>query len=210
MEVSCGGNTIRTTPNPKYLGVTPDSSLTYTKYLSQLSMKVNALCNLVPRLVGTKWGAHFDVLQFLQTSTTTRASVPAEYCTPIDTNLHASSCQRDNASWHQQKQAMPCLIPPCWSRRPAHTTWHRDNKHTRTKVTTIPPPFLRTSQATNQWRPWEDQQGMGRRNLENKMGHHTLPIKGIHPYSITQTYRTRSNTTLASAPEPYENRLLQI
>ncbi len=42
------------------------------------------------------------------------------------------------------------------------------------------------------------------------MGHHTLSIKGIHPYSIAQTYWTRSNTTLASAPEPYKNRFNKI
>ena len=64
---------------------------------------------------------------------------------------------------------------------------------TRTKATAIPPPFLRISHVTNQRRSWEDQQGMGRRNWENKMGHHTLPIMGIHPYSMKQTYRTRFN-----------------
>ena len=47
MEVSCGRNTISKTSNPKYLGVTLDRSLTYTKHLSQLSMKVNAWCNLL-------------------------------------------------------------------------------------------------------------------------------------------------------------------
>ena len=115
MEVSWGGNTIPTTPNPKYLGVTLDRSLTYAKHLAQLSMKVNARCNLLRRLAGTKWGAHFDVLQ---TSTTALAFAPAEYCSPvwcrsahthrldaalnnglrldvwmhpIDTNLHATS-----------------------------------------------------------------------------------------------------------------------
>ena len=76
-----------------------------------------------------------------------------------DTNLHAISCQRDNASRHSQKQTMPCLIPPWWSRRPTRTTWHRDNKCTRTKATAIPPHFIRTSQTTNQWRSREDQQG---------------------------------------------------
>ena len=44
MEVSCGGNTIPTTSNLKYLLVTLDRSLTYTKHLSQLSMRVNAQC----------------------------------------------------------------------------------------------------------------------------------------------------------------------
>ena len=65
MEVSCGGNTIPTTPNPNYLRVTFDGSLTNTKHLSQLSMKVNARCNLLRPLADTKWGAHFDVLQTL-------------------------------------------------------------------------------------------------------------------------------------------------
>ena len=80
MEVSCGGNTIPTTSNPKHLVVTLDRSLTYTKHLSQISMKVNTRCNLLRRLAGTKWGAHFDVLQ---TSTTALAFAPAEYCSPV-------------------------------------------------------------------------------------------------------------------------------
>ena len=80
MEVSCGVNTISTTSNPKYLGVTLDRSLTYTKHISQLSMKVNARCNLLRRLVGKKCGAHFDVLQ---TSTTALDFAPAEYCSQV-------------------------------------------------------------------------------------------------------------------------------
>ena len=80
MEISCRGNTIPPTPNPKYIGVTLDRSLTYTKHLSQLSKKVNAWCNLHRRFASTKWGAHFDVLQ---TSTTSLAFAPAEYCSPV-------------------------------------------------------------------------------------------------------------------------------
>ena len=72
--------TIHTTPNPKYIGVTLDRSLTYAKHLAQLSMKVIARCNLLRRLAGTKWGAHFDVLQ---TSTTALAFASAEYCSPV-------------------------------------------------------------------------------------------------------------------------------
>ena len=44
-------------------------------------------------------------------------------------------------------------------------------------------------------------------HLGNKMGHHTLLIKRIHPYSIKQTSSTRSNTTRSSAPEPCRSRL---
>ena len=80
MEVSCGGNTIPRTPNPKYLGVTLDRSLTYQKHLPQLSMEVNARCNLLRRLASTKWRAHLDV-GLPQTSTSTLA--PAEYCSPV-------------------------------------------------------------------------------------------------------------------------------
>ena len=80
MEVSCGGNTIPTTPTPSTSEVTLDRSLTYAKHLAQLSMKVNARCNLLRRLAGTKWGAHFGVLQ---TSTTALAFAPAEYCSPV-------------------------------------------------------------------------------------------------------------------------------
>ena len=60
-------------------GVTLDRSLTYTKHLSQLSMKVNARCNFLQRLAGTKWRTHFYVLQ---TSTTALDFAPAEYCSP--------------------------------------------------------------------------------------------------------------------------------
>ena len=55
MEISCRGSTIPTTPNPKNLLVTFDMSLTYTKHLSQLSMKVNARRKLRRRLAGAKW-----------------------------------------------------------------------------------------------------------------------------------------------------------
>ena len=63
VEFRCGEKTIPTTANPKYLGVTFDRSLTYSKHLSQFSKKVNARCNLLRRLAGTTWGAHIDVLQ---------------------------------------------------------------------------------------------------------------------------------------------------
>ena len=35
-------------------------------------------------------------------------------CPHTSTRCSSDSCQRDNASWHPQKQTMPCLIPPCW------------------------------------------------------------------------------------------------
>ena len=72
-------------------------------------------------------------------------------------------------------------------------------------------PFsVRACQTTHHRRSWKDQQGVGRRDLKNEMGHHTLPIKNVHPYSIKQAHRTRSSTTIAGAPEPYSNWLRNV
>ena len=54
MEVRCREKTIPTTAIPKYLGVIVYRSLTYSKHLCQVSKKVNAWCNLLRRLAGTK------------------------------------------------------------------------------------------------------------------------------------------------------------
>ena len=99
----------------------------------------------------------------------------------IDTNFHATSCQRDNASWHPQKQAIPCPLPPCWSRQPAHATQHRDSEHTRAKATAIPPSFFRATQATDKIRSMKDQHviEVGRRDLGNEIGHHTLLLTSL-------------------------------
>ena len=36
----------------------------------------------------------------------------------------------------------------------------------------------------------KDQQDVGRSDLGNEMGHHTLPIKNVHPNSLKQTHMT--------------------
>ena len=71
-------------------------------------------------------------------------------------------------------------------------------------------PYLPITCYNVQRHSWKDRQGVGRIDLGNEIGHHTLPIKIIHQYSIKQTHRTRSSTTLASAPEPYSNWLWQV
>ena len=83
MEVSRGGNTISTTPNPKYLGVTLDMSL--TQHLPLPSRVL--LTSVVSKCPGTSTGCNSEQPY----STGVRVH-------PIDTNLHATSCQRDNAS----------------------------------------------------------------------------------------------------------------
>ena len=152
-----------------------------------------------------KRGAHFDVLQ---TSKTALAFAPAKYCSPVwcwsvhthrlDAALNnglrlVSGCIRSTSTFilpvvsvimppdiRRNKQTITALPhPPCWSRRPARATQHCVSKHTRTKAIAIPPHFLRECKTTHQRRSRKDQQGVGRRDLGNEMGHHTLPIKNI-------------------------------
>ena len=63
--------------------------LTYMQHLSQLSMKVNARCNLHRRLAETKWGARFDVPQ---TSTTGFATCSVAYRTILNQTQGEEDC----------------------------------------------------------------------------------------------------------------------
>ena len=138
MEVGCGEKTIQTTTNPKYLGVTFDRSLAYSKHLSQLSKKGNARCNLLRRLAGTKWEEHFEVLHkstialLLRPSTVHQCGVAvpthtdlsqhqttaSAWCRvqPIDTNGHVAIRHWDNTPRHPSKQTMPRTCSSCRSR----------------------------------------------------------------------------------------------
>ena len=214
MEVSCGGNTIPTTYNPKYLGVTLDRSLTYTKHLSQLSMKVNAWCNFLRRLAGTKWGAHFDVLH----TSTSLAFAPAEYCSSVwcrsahthrrDASLNndlrlVSGCIRSTPTF--MLPVVSGIMPPDIRRNKQCLALSRraeaDDQHAlhnivtastpgRKRLQSRQPPFLRACKTTHQRRSRKDQQDVGRWDLGNEMEHHMLPIMNVHPNSIKQTHRT--------------------
>ena len=67
-------------PNPKYLGVTLDRSLTFRFHLIGHKKKINARVALLRRLVSTKWGAPFSTIR---TSALALAFAPAEYCAPV-------------------------------------------------------------------------------------------------------------------------------
>ena len=197
-------------------------------------MKVNTRCNLLRRLASTKWGAHFDVLQ---TSTTALAFASAEYCSPVwcrsahthrlDAALNnglrlVSGCIRSTPTFTLPvvSRMMPtdinrnkqCLVLSRHAEADDHHTQHDSvttNAPARKRLRSRHSFSEQAKQLTS------DAHGMTNRcrsYLENKMGHHTLPINGTHPYSRKQTYRTvtRSTTTLASAPEPYKNMLWQI
>ena len=67
-------------PNPTYLGIKLDRSLTYKSHLTKLKCKVSARVALVRRLASTNWGASFRTLR---TSAMALALSAAEYCAPV-------------------------------------------------------------------------------------------------------------------------------
>ena len=196
-------------------------------------MKVNARCNLLRRLAGTKWGAHFDVLQ---TSTTALAFAPAEYCSPVwcrsahthrlDAALNnglrlVSGCIRSTPT--SMLPVVSGIMPPDIRRNKQCLALscraEADDQHALHNIVTASTPGRKRLRSRHPF--WEhakqltrrsrkDQQGVGRRDLGNEMGHHTLPIKNVHLNSIKQTHRTWSSTILACAPEPYSNWLWQV
>ena len=67
-------------PNPVYLGVTLDRSLTYKKHLEKLGGKVKTRNNLLSKLAGSTWGADAPTLQ---TAALSLCYSAAEYCAPV-------------------------------------------------------------------------------------------------------------------------------
>jgi hypothetical protein len=80
LNVSLNGQRLKHEPNPVYLGVTLDRSLTYRAHLSKLAAKVKTRNNLLNRLAGSTWGAGANTLR----STALALSYStAEYCAPV-------------------------------------------------------------------------------------------------------------------------------
>ena len=48
---------------PRYLGIHLDRSLTYKQHLNKTALKVRTRNNILSKLAGSRWGAHFDVLR---------------------------------------------------------------------------------------------------------------------------------------------------
>ena len=74
---SLNGNTLKHESSVKYLGVTLDRTLTYKKYLSNVSAKLSTRNNLIQKLAHTTWGAD---AQCLRTSSLALVFSTAEYC----------------------------------------------------------------------------------------------------------------------------------
>ena len=67
-------------PDPKYLGVTLDRSLTFRKHLLATRKKLNTRVSLLRRLVGSGWGAG---ARTLRTAALALVYSTAEYCAPV-------------------------------------------------------------------------------------------------------------------------------
>ena len=67
-------------PNPSYLGVILDRSLTFRRHIVALHKKLSSRVKLLRRLVGSGWGAGAKTLRIAALSLVYST---AEYCTPI-------------------------------------------------------------------------------------------------------------------------------
>ena len=80
LKVQTDSGVLNFDPNPTYLGVKLDRSLTYKSHLTKLKCKISARVALIRRLASTNWGASFRTLK---TSVMALALSAAEYCAPV-------------------------------------------------------------------------------------------------------------------------------
>lgn len=80
LNITFCGKRLRNNPNPKYLGVTLDRSLTYRKHLENTAGKLKTRNNIIRKLAGTTWGAHANTLR---TASLALVYSVAEYCAPV-------------------------------------------------------------------------------------------------------------------------------
>ncbi|KAI8429039.1 hypothetical protein MSG28_007610 [Choristoneura fumiferana] len=107
LNVTFRGDVLKHNPNPKYLGVTLDRSLTYKTHLGKVAAKIRTRNNIVQKLTSTTWGASAACLR-----TTSLALVysSAEYCAPVWLNsAHVSAV--DSQLNHTMHLVTGCMRP---------------------------------------------------------------------------------------------------
>ena len=80
LKVNFNNETLPFCSEPKYLGVTLDSSLTYSRHRESLRKKLTSLVALLRQLASSGWGA---VATTLRTATLALVHSTAEYCAPV-------------------------------------------------------------------------------------------------------------------------------
>ncbi len=80
LNIFLKGQWIKHDPNPTYLSITPDCSLTYHDHLKKTAAKISSWDNLLSKLTGTSWGAR---AQTLKTIALAQCYSTAEYCAPV-------------------------------------------------------------------------------------------------------------------------------
>ncbi|KAJ8351235.1 hypothetical protein SKAU_G00227110 [Synaphobranchus kaupii] len=80
LNILLSGLKLKHAPNPTYLGVTLDRTLSFKEHLKGTAAKVKSRNNLLCKLAGSKWGAAAPTLR---TSALALAYSAAEYCAPV-------------------------------------------------------------------------------------------------------------------------------
>ena len=80
LNILFDGKALEHNPNPKYLGVTLDRTLTFKKHLDNTAKKINTRIDIIRKLAGTGWGANANTLR---TATLALVYSTAEYCAPV-------------------------------------------------------------------------------------------------------------------------------
>ncbi|KAJ8370885.1 hypothetical protein SKAU_G00109130 [Synaphobranchus kaupii] len=87
LKISWSGTSLEHCPNPIYLGVTLDRSLSYKQHIEKTKAKTNTRNNILRKLVSTTWGAKPPLLR---TSALALSYSTAEYACPVwERSAHA-------------------------------------------------------------------------------------------------------------------------
>jgi hypothetical protein len=130
LNVYLKGQRIKPDPNPVYLGVTLDRSLTYHEHLKKTAAKVSTRNNLLCKLAGTSWGAS---AQTLKTTALALCYSTAEYCSPV--------WSRSSHTRLVDVQLNTSMRTITGTLRPTPVPW-------LPVLSNIPPPHLRRREAT--------------------------------------------------------------
>ena len=130
LNIYLKGQRIKHDPNPVYLGVTLDRSLTYHEHLKKTAAKVSTRNNLLSKLAGTSWGAR---AQTLKTTALALCYSTAEYCAPVWSN--SSHTKLVDVQLNTSMRTITGTL------RPTPIPW-------LPVLSNIPPPLLRRQEAT--------------------------------------------------------------